>query len=90
MISNNPEQCHSFKAYSQDCFKPKDLETLKYFLSIQVAHSSVELFLCQCKYALDILTKAGLLCAKPTSFPMEQNLELSHNVGEPLVDAYCY
>ena len=90
LTGNNLEQCHSFKAYSLYCFKPKDLGILKYFLGIEVVRSQEGLFMCQCKYALHILTEIGMLGAKPASFPMEQNHKLTHNGGELLVDASRY
>jgi len=62
--------CDGFKQYLHQCFKLNDLGRLKYFLGIEVAHSSEGLFLCQRKYALDILFKSGMLGAKPTLFPM--------------------
>lgn len=61
----------TFKAYLSDCFKMKDLGPLKYFLGIEVARSSAGLFLCQRKYTLDIISKVGLLDAKPCGFPVE-------------------
>lgn len=56
----------AFKAYLSDFFKMKDLSALHYSLGIEVAHSSSGLFLCKRKYALDIVTEAGLLGAKPS------------------------
>ena len=48
-----------FKAYLCNCFKMKDLGTLKHFLGIEVACSSFRLFLCQRKYTLEIISEAG-------------------------------
>ena len=63
---------------------------MKYFLGIEVASSSEGLFLHQHKYALNILIESGMLSAKPTSFPMEQNHMMSYDTGEPLFDASRY
>ncbi|GKB96922.1 retrovirus-related pol polyprotein from transposon RE2 [Tanacetum coccineum] len=53
-----------------------DLGNLKYFLGVEVARAQDWIFLCQRKYALDIICKAGLLGAKPAKIPMEQNHRL--------------
>ena len=44
----------------------------------------------QRKYALDILQDSGLTGARPTQFPMEQNLKLTTTDGELLNDATKY
>ncbi|XP_057521602.1 uncharacterized mitochondrial protein AtMg00810-like [Amaranthus tricolor] len=79
-----------FKAYLSDCFKMKDLGGLKYFLGIEVAHSSSGLFLCQRKYTLDIISETGLLGAKPVGFPIEQNHRLGFATGEYMKDPETY
>ncbi|KAM6584165.1 hypothetical protein CsatB_011167 [Cannabis sativa] len=68
----------------------KDLGSLKYFLGIEVARSSAGLFLCQRKYTLDIISEAGLLGAKPSGFPIEQNHKLGLASGELLKDPESY
>lgn len=42
-------------------FEIKDLDTLKYFLGIEVARSIQGVFLCQRKYVLDLLKDSGLI-----------------------------
>ncbi|GKB80093.1 retrovirus-related pol polyprotein from transposon TNT 1-94 [Tanacetum coccineum] len=46
------------------------LGNLKYFLGIEVACAKEEIFLCQRKYAFDIISEVGLLGAKQTKIPM--------------------
>ncbi|XP_019099636.1 PREDICTED: uncharacterized protein LOC109132470 [Camelina sativa] len=67
----------AFKDYLSTCFHMKDLGPLKYFLGIEVAHSPSGMYLCQRKYALDIISDSGLLGAKPVAFPLESNNKLA-------------
>lgn len=55
----------------------KDHGLLKYFLGIKVYCNVIEIYLSQRKYALDIIAEVGLLGAKPTAFPLEQNHKLA-------------
>ncbi|XP_057526256.1 uncharacterized mitochondrial protein AtMg00810-like [Amaranthus tricolor] len=68
----------------------KDLGPLKYFLGIEVARSSAGLFLCQRKYTLDVISETGLLGAKPSGFPIEQNHKVGLAKGEFLADPESY
>ncbi|GKA05623.1 retrovirus-related pol polyprotein from transposon TNT 1-94 [Tanacetum coccineum] len=76
IFGNDSKAITQFKTYLSDCFHMKDLGNLKYFLGVEVARAQDGIFLCQRKYALDIICKAGLLGAKPTKILMEQNHRL--------------
>ncbi|CAL2236996.1 unnamed protein product [Prunus armeniaca] len=52
------------------------------FYRHKVSRSSKGLYLSQRKYALDILKDSGLIGARPTFFPMEQNLKLNNEDGK--------
>jgi len=89
LIGSNPEQCHSFKAYLQDCFKLKDLGTLN-FLESKLLVPQRGYFCVSANMPLDILTETDMLGAKPASFPMEQNHKLSIDGGKPLVISHYH
>ena len=91
IISGNDSSAISdFKKYLRDCFHMKDLGLLKYFLGIEVARSNEGIFLCQRKYALDIITETGLLGARPAGFPIVQNHTLATSSSELLQDPEIY
>ncbi|XP_052489855.1 uncharacterized mitochondrial protein AtMg00810-like [Gossypium raimondii] len=46
-------------------------------LEEEAAWNQEGIFLWQCKYALDIISEAGLLGAKPSGFPIKQNHHLA-------------
>ena len=59
------------------CFDIKDLGPLKYFLGIKVPRGPCGLFLCQRKYALEIVNECGMLDSKSVAFPMTENHKLT-------------
>lgn len=59
-----------------------DLEPLKYFLGLEVSRSKQGIYVCQRKYALDVISDSGMLGAQPVDFPMEQNHNLAKDAGE--------
>lgn len=90
ITGNNSEMIVKFKSYLKNCFHMKDLGVLKYFLGIEVTRNANGIFLCQRKYALDIINEAGLLDAKPSRFPIEQNHHLALAKGALMDDPERY
>lgn len=60
------------KRHLKKTFYIKDLGDLKGF---EVARSKKGVCLSQCKYAMDLLTRFGLLGCKPADFPMDQHFK---------------
>ena len=63
---------------------------LKHFLGWEVNRVSKRLFLCQEKYAKDLLKKYGMLDCKPIPTPIELNAKLRANEGKDLEGAIMY
>lgn len=61
LVGNSMAEFDSLKSTLHSQFGIKDLGNLKFFLSIEVAHSSKGISLCQRQYCLDLLHDAGVL-----------------------------
>jgi hypothetical protein len=59
----------------------KDLGELKFFLGIEVIRTPKGIWLLQRQYALDMLSKYGMVGCKPISVPLNQNGKLSADAG---------
>ncbi|XP_019084398.1 PREDICTED: uncharacterized protein LOC109125989 [Camelina sativa] len=81
---------NEFKYYLSSCFHMKNLGILRYFLGLEVARSPSGIYLCQRKYALDIIAETGLLGVKPITFPLEQNHKLAYAKGSPFPEPARY
>ncbi|KAE8698166.1 tir-nbs resistance protein [Hibiscus syriacus] len=71
-------------------FQMKELGQLKHFLGLEVDRTHEGIFLCQQKYAKDLLKKFGMLECKSTSTPMEPNIKMCTHEGKDLEDATMY
>jgi hypothetical protein len=65
-------------------FALKDVDSLSYFLGIQVQQLSNGILLTQEKYASDILHRVGMFTCKPVATPMATSEKLSVHDGEKL------
>lgn len=90
VTGNDLASLQKFKAHLRRCFHMKDLGSLKYFLGIEVTRNKNGIYLCQQKYALDILSNVGFLGAKPINFPMEQDHKLGKAKGPILSHPNSY
>jgi hypothetical protein len=90
LASNDQQSIHEFTVFLNTHFKLKDLGPLKFFLSLEIARSTAGVSLCQCKFALDILSDTDHLVAKPSVFPMDYNAKFSASDGALLDDPKSY
>lgn len=70
LTGNDPAIIRTFISRLNNEFATKDLGTLSYFLGLEALYTDDGLFLTQANYAHDILTRVGLLDAKPTTTPL--------------------
>jgi hypothetical protein len=77
------------KEYLAHQFVIKDLERLRYFLSIEIATSKKGIVMSQRKYALDILQKASMLGSKDDNIPMDPMAHLFDGIAK-LMDKKTY
>uniref|UniRef100_A0A3Q7IWU7 SUI1 domain-containing protein n=1 Tax=Solanum lycopersicum TaxID=4081 RepID=A0A3Q7IWU7_SOLLC len=85
VTGNNQELINQVRKDMQEMFKVKDLGELKFFLGIEIARSHEGIVLCQRKYALELISEAGLSGAKPANTPLETNLKLTSVVYDKAI-----
>ena len=67
-----------------------DLELMSYFLDIEVVQKNDWIFICQKKYASDILKKFHIENSKPVSTPVEEKLKLIREDNKRVVNPTYY
>ena len=72
------------KDFLSQQFEMKYLGHLSYFLSLEITHSTDELYITQAKYASKLLSRAGLTDSKTVDTPVELNAHLT-----PLGGSHC-
>jgi len=77
IIANNDSfNLKSLKGYLASWFLIKYLGSLKYFLNLEVAHTSEGIVLSQRKYTRDIFKEMDMMASKLVKFPIEQHHRL--------------
>ncbi|KAE8671632.1 hypothetical protein F3Y22_tig00111941pilonHSYRG00018 [Hibiscus syriacus] len=88
--SVTPADSSLFVKVNEVRFQMKELGQLKHFLGLEVDRTQEGIFLCQQKYAKDLLKRFGMLECKSTSTPMEPNIKMCAHEGKDLEDATMY
>nr|GEU91546.1 ribonuclease H-like domain-containing protein [Tanacetum cinerariifolium] len=86
ITGNCKASIESFKEFLKNKFLIKDLGLLKYLLGIEVLENKAGICLTQRKYCLELIHEYGLLAAKPTATPLQDNTVL--NSKESKTDKY--
>nr|KYP46168.1 hypothetical protein KK1_032272 [Cajanus cajan] len=90
LASNCHHEIDIVKQILNSNFHIKDLESLKYFLGLEVNVSDAGISICQQKYCLDLLSDSGMLGCKPSTNPMDFSLRLHKDSSAPLSDPLSY
>jgi hypothetical protein len=90
MIYTGNLELTNFKHDMQSEFEMTDLGIMKYFLGIEVDQSTKGIFVCQKKYAVDIIKRFHIEGCNPTETPITLGTKLSKNDEGPIVDSTLY
>ena len=78
------------KVFLSRQFEMKDLGHLRYFLGLEITHSTDGLYITQVKYASELLSQAGLTDSKTVDTPVELNAHLTPTGEKPLSNPSHY
>ncbi|XP_011073044.1 uncharacterized protein LOC105158104 [Sesamum indicum] len=84
------EHITAIKAYLDRLFTIKDLGVAKYFLGLEVAHSSQGIIVTQTKYIKDIVMDTGSLHACAATTPLPPSIKFTEDAGAQLPHPKCY
>lgn len=90
ITGNNPDMIANFKQDMMNQFETTDLGVMNYFLGIEVDQRKEVIFICQKKYANNVLKKFNMEHCKPVSTPLAQSKKLSKNDDSREVDVKLY
>ena len=74
---DNRSMCDKFKSSMMREFDMSDLGMMKYFLGIEVIQNEVGIFICQRKYAREVLEKFGMENSNSVKNPIISGTRLS-------------
>jgi hypothetical protein len=90
MIYTGNLELTSFKHAMQSEFDMTDLGIMKYFLGIEVDQSTKGIFVCQQKYAADIIKRFCMEDFNPAETPIPPGTKLSKQDEGPTMDSTLY
>lgn len=87
---NDEEMFDVFKQSMKEEFDMTDLGKMKYFLGIEVTQNVEGIFICQKKYAREVLERFGMEKSNPMTNPMVPGCKLSKDEDGKAIDASFY
>lgn len=90
LASSDLQSVSEFKKITNDHFRIKDLDNLKFFLGLEMARSIKGISLCQRKFAFDVLNYFGFIGSRPTRTLIEQQHQLNSTTGSLLSNPTVY
>lgn len=90
IVGDNATIIQATKDFLNSTFHMKDLGSIRYFLGLEVDHTSQGYFLSQRKYILDLLEEYGLSHCKPLKLPMAAHHKLHLTSREPMPNPASY
>jgi len=90
VTGNNMKQIDVFKREMKDVFEMTDPGKMTFFLGMEVKQKQNEIFICQQKYAKEILKKFNMEECRPTSTPMNQKEKFCKKDGAAKIDEKLY
>jgi hypothetical protein len=90
VIGNNMKLIDMFKREMKDVFEMTNLEKMSFFLNMEVKQKHNEIFICQHKYAKEILKKFNMEECRPTTTLMNQNEKFCKEDGAAKINEKLY
>lgn len=84
VVRNDTNTINELKVKMDSEFKIKDLGNLKHLFGIKVARSNQDIYICQRKYALDLLKDTKMLGEKTFTLLLDQNTKFFKDQEEPI------
>ena len=90
MAGNDKEEIEQIKQALNQTLKIKGLGNLRYLLGFEITKSKKWIMINQRKYALELLTNAGLLACKPAPTRIDNHAKSSSTRSVPFPDVQDY
>nr|GEZ20843.1 hypothetical protein [Tanacetum cinerariifolium] len=90
IAGNNHSLVTTIKGHPNDKFNIKDLGLLHYYLGIEFLRNAKGLATIQRKYAIELVTHAGLLDTKPSAYSMDLTVKLTMDICDIILDPTIY